>query len=123
MESIDIGSSIRKARLQRKMTQRQLADHVYVSNVSIGNYERNVRTPNLEILIQIAVALDMGIEELIGIKESESKLKDSCCISRIDIEKLKEEVIPLLQRLTEVFCMKEGIENNKKDLPIFCRGR
>ena len=52
------GKKIRKLRKDLGLTQKELAQIVNVTNVSISGYERNERTPDIDTLVAIARALN-----------------------------------------------------------------
>lgn len=66
-----IGENIKKIRLKRGWTQKQLAEKSGVTRESIGNYERNDRTPPADILNDIAKALSVPVGELLGMDKKE----------------------------------------------------
>ena len=61
-----IGDRIRETRINKGMTQQQVADSIGVTYQNISQYERGLRTPKNETLIKIADALGVSIYELIG---------------------------------------------------------
>ncbi|HHX3326443.1 TPA: helix-turn-helix domain-containing protein [Clostridioides difficile] len=60
-----IGENIKLFRLDRGMTQEQLAEKAGISRVALGNYERRERIPSLEILDKISAALDTSSKAII----------------------------------------------------------
>ena len=71
---MSIGENIKKYRKNNKLTLKQLGELVGLSEQAIGQYERGDRNPSLEILIKIAVALDVSVNELMEDKKLESDL-------------------------------------------------
>ena len=61
---MDTGSTIRKLRKQRGMTQQQLADAVGCTDAAIRNYESNARTLKGDALQKMADALDVDASAL-----------------------------------------------------------
>jgi repressor LexA len=61
-----IGDRIRATRVNKGMTQQQVADSIGVTYQNISQYERGLRKPKNETLIQIADALGVSVYELIG---------------------------------------------------------
>ncbi len=63
------GSIARRIRAFRKLkglTQLELAEKVNISIAVIGSIERGTRKPDERILLRIAEALDVSLEELTG---------------------------------------------------------
>lgn len=78
---MDIGEKIKALRSEKGMTQRELAEKSGLSRMAIGNYERNYRIPTLDVLEQIANALDIATFELLGGKADPVKLTKFNCVS------------------------------------------
>ena len=58
-------SAIARLRLERNLTQAQLAEIIGVSQQQLGGWENGVRKPKLNALIKIAKALNVDFNELI----------------------------------------------------------
>lgn len=63
MENKTVGSLIRQARKNSKLTQRQLSELTGVSEMSIRNYEANRYKPKTEQIMKLSDALRLPIEE------------------------------------------------------------
>lgn len=61
-----IGQRIASKRRERNMTQSNLADQLLVSYQAISNWERGNTLPDIEKLPQLASALQLSIDELLG---------------------------------------------------------
>lgn len=61
-----IGSRIRTARKMRHLTVQRLAEAVAISVPTLEKYENGTRNPNPAVLVQLARALDVGVEHLTG---------------------------------------------------------
>lgn len=61
----DIGTRIRQVRLQKKMTQEQLANAVDVGTAHISHIETGNTIPSLQTFIAILNALDCSADELL----------------------------------------------------------
>ena len=61
-----IGDRIRETRVNKGLTQQQVADSIGVTYQNISQYERGLRKPKNETLLQIADALGVSVYELIG---------------------------------------------------------
>lgn len=74
-----IGENIKRYRLEKSLTQKELAEKSGITRESIGNYERGDRTPPADILNKIALALDVTTDDLItgGVYSSSYILKNS----------------------------------------------
>lgn len=63
---INLGKRIKEFRKIRGLTQKQLAEKLGVTTITIQNYENNRREPNIETLNKIADVLNVTINDLIG---------------------------------------------------------
>ena len=60
-----LGSRIAERRRARGLTQGQVAIHMGVSPQAVSKWERGLACPDLVFLDDLAVLLDIGIEELL----------------------------------------------------------
>lgn len=70
----DFGSLISKLRLERRMTQDELAKEMNVSKQTISNYERNKRKPGYEELEALADIFNVPMGFFLSEKEQQEKL-------------------------------------------------
>lgn len=59
------GRVLQAARLDRQLTQEELADHTDYSRVQIAYFETGISTPSLEALIVLEKALGLATGELL----------------------------------------------------------
>lgn len=57
---------LKTLRIQRKMTQSELAKKIYISQPAYSKYEVGTASPNPETLSKIADALDVSVDYLLG---------------------------------------------------------
>lgn len=82
MDNNKIGNFIASLRKEKKLTQQELGDKLYVTDKAVSKWERGLSLPDITILEKLAEILDTDIYSILQIE----KKKD------IDIEKiLKEE--------------------------------
>lgn len=62
---MDIGERIRKVRIQRGLTQKELAEMVGVDQTTISSYENGRRNIDLPTLSKIAKALHISLKDLV----------------------------------------------------------
>lgn len=62
---IPIGERLKLARLKARLSQRELAERVGVSAMSISKYENNAMLPGAETLFKLAQVLDVRLEFLL----------------------------------------------------------
>lgn len=64
---ITIGDRIRAARIAKNTTVKEMARLLHITDRAYRNYEYDAREPNLHILKQICVYLDVSSDYIIGI--------------------------------------------------------
>lgn len=62
----DIGTKITQLRKKKSLSQTDFAKAIGASRTMVGNYERNVNSPSIEMIVKIAKVLDVSIDYLIG---------------------------------------------------------
>lgn len=62
---MSIGENLRRMRLERNMTQREIAEAVSVSLQMISQVERGTKTLSLPLAGEIADLLDCSVEDLL----------------------------------------------------------
>lgn len=63
------GETIKAKRIERDITQSELADMIGVSKTYIYLIENDKKTPSLKIIVRISRALRYSVDELIGSEE------------------------------------------------------
>ena len=71
---MDIESNIVKFREKKKLTQEELASIVKVSTRTIAKYERNKKLPDVQMLTLLSCALDVSINDILGVNEENKKV-------------------------------------------------
>lgn len=71
-----VGTHIRRIRTERRMTQEQLAEKLYVTRQAVSAWETGKAQPDVETLAQIAEALGVEVTEVIyGVPQSQNLRK------------------------------------------------
>lgn len=71
-----LGVRIRKVRERKGITQQRLAEKIDISVPYMSNIERAKKTVSLSVLMSIAQALDVTLDELLADSYSEHKEQD-----------------------------------------------
>lgn len=61
-----IGRNIRKYREYTRMNQTQLAEKLRVTQTQVSHWERGRNEPRVSVLLRIAVALDVTVNDLLS---------------------------------------------------------
>lgn len=67
----DIGNRIKELRIKRGYTQQILATKINKSKATISSYEKDIQLPPLEVAIDIACALNVSLDYLVGIEQED----------------------------------------------------
>lgn len=70
---LSIGENIRRRRIERNLTQEEVATHLGVSAQSVSKWERGDGYPDIEMLPSIANYFSVSIDELMGTSAPEKK--------------------------------------------------
>jgi len=110
-----LGQRIARLRKAKGHTQTDLAKElsqgdstekeIHNIRVLISDHERNKTRPNYEMIIRLALALDVTTDELLGIKQSKSKNKPNLKIQKRmkNIEKLPVPQQKILLKTIDTF--------------------
>lgn len=80
----DLGFNIKKYRKIHNMSQEDLSFILHVTHQTISRYENGLLVPSIEIICEIADVFDVSIDELVGRKRLESKVKNH---DKIEVQK------------------------------------
>ena len=62
----DLGNKLKNARLNRKLSRKQIAERIGVTASMIGLYETSERLPSIPVLIKLATQYKVSIDYLLG---------------------------------------------------------
>ena len=61
---MDFGKQIKQIRLERKLTQEQMAEQLGVSRQAVSNWENNKNLPDLELIISMSRLFSVSLDDL-----------------------------------------------------------
>ena len=61
---MDFGKQIKQMRLERKLTQEQMAAQLGVSRQAVSNWENNKNLPDLELIISMSRLFSVSLDDL-----------------------------------------------------------
>ena len=108
LDHLKIGNRIKKARIDKGITQWELAESVELSNNYISSIERGNAIPSLETFIRICNALDVTADMILTdlIYKSNEYLKESIALK---LDKCSKKNTRIIERFIELL-----IEENEK---------
>ena len=73
--NLTIGENIKRKRLEKELTQEEIASHLGVSFQTVSKWERGEGYPDIEMLPVLANYFSVSVDELLGVSEPEKKSK------------------------------------------------
>lgn len=70
LDAPTLGAFVARVRAERALTQRQLAERLYVSDKTVSKWERGLSLPSVPLLMPLADALGLSISELMACEEA-----------------------------------------------------
>ena len=70
LDAATLGAFVARVRTARGLTQRQLAERLYVSDKTVSKWARGLSLPSVPLLVPLAGALDLSISELMACEEA-----------------------------------------------------
>lgn len=67
--NVEIGKKIKTLRLQKEMTQEELAAKLNLSSQAVSKWENNVTMPDIQILPDLSVIFGVTIDELFALTD------------------------------------------------------
>lgn len=90
---VDFGNRLKELRQNAGLSQKQLADKLWITKAAVSYYELSERNPSPEILIKIAKVFHVTTDYLLGIEDEQKYL---------DVSDLTDDEIDLLQHTINV---------------------
>lgn len=85
-----IGENIKKYRKRKGLTQKELGAALGLAEITIRQYENNMRKPKYEILFSIADVLNVSIADLMSI-DTGKQIKEARVKAKLTQEKLAQK--------------------------------
>jgi len=109
-----IGEKIKKLRLEKNITQKDLAKHSNCTHIQVSNYENGKVIPSTDVLISISECLGVTLDFLVRDKVSDiakTKLNDVELLKQFEkIIKLEESTKNLIKEVIEAIIVKSQLK-------------
>ena len=102
---VDFGTTLKELRRRAGLTQKELADRLWLSKATVSYYEQSVRYPSPEILVKISGIFHVSTDYLLGLEDKKQTL---------DVTDLPDEDIELLRAAVELL-RKKNFANSRKN--------
>lgn len=88
---LHMGEKLKTLRIEKKLTQKQVASQIGLAISAISSYESGSRYPSYDVLIKLACIFHVSTDYLLGVTEKRN----------IDITGLNDNEIELISRLID----------------------
>lgn len=86
MEIYDFGLRLQELRLKKGLSQALVAEKLGLSKGTISSYERNLKSPRIETLVELAILYNSSVDYILGIDKRTSIYID-------DVPEIHQEII------------------------------
>lgn len=106
-ESNQFGRKLKKIRLNRNLSQEELAFQCNMQASHIGQLERGQKNPTLDTLKKISSGLDMSLSELLSFDDSDKQENCNKTVNKINAylnkltPKQQEQVLAIIKTFIE----------------------
>ena len=73
MDARKTGSFIARKRKERKLSQRELAEYLHITDKAISKWERGLSFPDITILLPLSEVLNVSLYDILGNCETNMK--------------------------------------------------
>lgn len=96
MQLVNMGEKLKALRIEKNLTQKQVADRIGLAISAVSSYESGTRFPSYDVLVKLARIFHVSIDYLLGMDENRN----------IDVNGLSNEEIEIISQLVEMFRQK-----------------
>ena len=93
MVNMNMGDKLKSLRLEKKLTQKQIADRIGLAISAVSSYESGTRYPSYDVLVKLARIFHVSTDYLLGMTDTRE----------IDVTGLSDAEIALISQLVETF--------------------
>ena len=87
-----MGEKLKALRLEKNLTQKQVADRIGLAISAISSYESGIRYPSYDALIKLARIFHVSTDYLIGMTDTRN----------IDVSGLNDEEIACISQMVDI---------------------
>ena len=99
LELHGFGERLKKLREQKNLTQKEVAARLDVATETISNYERNIQTPRLEKIVELAIIYNSSLDYIIGLNNRTPLYLDSFTEAE---QKIILEILENIKELSDI---------------------
>lgn len=87
-----MGDKLKSLRIEKKLTQKQIADRIGLAISAVSSYESGSRYPSYDVLVKLARIFHVSTDYLLGITDRRN----------VDVTGLGDDEIELVSQLVEM---------------------
>ena len=87
-----MGKKLKSLRIEKKLTQKQVAEQIGLAISAVSSYESGIRYPSYEILVRLSRIFHVSTDYLLGVAEKRN----------IDVTGLNDNEIEVVSQLVEM---------------------
>ena len=109
---INIGNNLKQLRLQKGLTQEQLADVFGVSAQAVSRWENNTSYPDITLLPGLAIYFNTSVDAIVGmdeIRKEETLRNIHCQINELVISGQTDKAITLIRNSLKIYPNDSGL--------------
>jgi len=88
---VNMGNKLKSLRLEKKLTQRQVADRIGLAISAVSSYESGSRYPSYDVLVKLARIFHVSTDYLLGMTDKRN----------LDVTGLYDDEIELVSQLVD----------------------
>lgn len=89
---VNMGKKLKSLRIEKKLTQKQIAERIGLAISAVSSYESGTRYPSYDVLIKLAQIFHVSTDYLLGMTDKRN----------IDVSGLDDNEIELISQLVDV---------------------
>ena len=94
--NMNMGDKLKSLRLEKKLTQKQIAERIGLAISAVSSYESGTRYPSYDVLVKLARIFHVSTDYLLGMSNARN----------IDVTGLDDDEIALISQLVEMLRQK-----------------
>ena len=91
IQLVNMGEKLKSLRIEKKLTQKQVADRIGLAISAVSSYESGTRYPSYDVLVKLARIFHVSTDYLLGITDKRN----------IDVTGLSDNEIELVSQLVD----------------------
>lgn len=92
VQLVNMGEKLKSLRLEKKLTQKQVADRIGLAISAVSSYESGSRYPSYDVLVRLAHIFHVSTDYLLGMTDKRN----------IDVTGLADDEIEIVSQLVEM---------------------